>query len=221
MKITQYAIRDSRYEKGFTLAELLIALIVTSIILTAVATLAFAISSANDSADDTSYKQAQIRFTTLRLSELLRNSRLVCFVGDEDIALWRADDNNDGQINISELVYIEKGLDSDHLQLYEFPQPVSDPHVELNVIQVFSTNWWSAYISEATDTMLIPQCSDVQFQFLFDAPGDPVTKSRFVSISFDLLENDIVRQYQISAALRSWAGNLLNEDGTDIVSDDD
>jgi prepilin-type N-terminal cleavage/methylation domain-containing protein len=207
--------------QGFTLVELLIALIVTSIILTAVATLAFALSSANDSTDDTSYKQAQIRIATLRISDLIRHSRLICASSDSDIAVWRADDNGDGQINISELIYIEKGSGSDHLRLYEFPQPVSDPHIELNIIQAFSTNWWSAYVSEATDMMLIPQCSNVQFQFLFDELGDPVTKSRFVCISFDLFESNIVRQYQISAALRCWADNLLNEDGTAIVSDDD
>jgi hypothetical protein len=45
--------------------------------------------------------------------------------------------------------------------------------------------------------------------------------SRFVSIVFDVLENDIVHQYQISAALRGWAGNLLNDTGDSLVSDDD
>ena len=47
--------------KGFTLVELLVALMVTSIILAAVATLAFAMGSVKDSTDDTSSKQAQLR----------------------------------------------------------------------------------------------------------------------------------------------------------------
>jgi hypothetical protein len=42
-----------------------------------------------------------------------------------------------------------------------------------------------------------------------------------VSISFDLVENNLVRQHQINAAIGSWAGNLLNADGQSIVSDDD
>jgi hypothetical protein len=44
--------------------------------------------------------------------------------------------------------------------------------------------------------------------------------SRFVSIAFDVLENDIVRRYQINAVLRGWAGNLLDGSGN-LVSDDD
>ena len=61
----------------------------------------------------------------------------------------------------------------------------------------------------------MPQCSNVQFGF---RPAVP-PQSRFVSITFDVLENDVVRQYQINAALRGWAGNLLG--GGEIVSDDD
>ncbi len=46
--------RDTRYENGFSLVELLVALIVTGIVLAAVATLAFAVGAANDVADDSS-----------------------------------------------------------------------------------------------------------------------------------------------------------------------
>jgi hypothetical protein len=45
--------------------------------------------------------------------------------------------------------------------------------------------------------------------------------SRFVSISFGLVENGIVNQYQISAGIRSRAENLLDETGDSLVSDDD
>ena len=43
---------------GFTLVELLVALMVTSIILSAVATLAYAMTRANDQTSDTAQKQA-------------------------------------------------------------------------------------------------------------------------------------------------------------------
>jgi hypothetical protein len=42
-----------------------------------------------------------------------------------------------------------------------------------------------------------------------------------VSISFEVFENGIAHQYQINAALNSWAGNLLDTGGNNIVSDDD
>jgi hypothetical protein len=54
-------------------------------------------------------------------------------------------------------------------------------------------------------------------QFGFDALPP---QSRFVTVSFDIVENDIAHQYEVNAALRGWAGNLLNGSGS-IVSDDD
>ncbi len=198
-----------RYEKGFTLVELLVALVVTGIVLAAVATLAFAMGTANDVADDSSQKQAQVRYATLRISELIRHCKLICGTPGDDLAVWRADDNGNGQININELVYIERGISGDYLRLCEFPSSDTSP-VNLSDIETLSTSDYSV-----TYVLLVPQCSNVQFSFDAAPPN-----SRLVSIAFDVLENDIVRQYQISAALRGWAGNLLDGSGN-IVSDDD
>ncbi len=201
--------RDTRYEKGFTLVELLVALVVTGIVLAAVATLAFAMGTANDVADDSSQKQAQVRYATLRISELIRHCKLICGTPGSDLAVWRADDNGNGQININELVYIEKGTGGDYLRLCEFPSSDTS-QVNLSDIETLSTSGYSV-----TYVPMVPQCSNVQFSFDAAPPN-----SRLVSIAFDVLENDIVRQYQISAALRGWAGNLLDGSGN-IVSDDD
>ena len=204
--------RDVRYKKGFTLVELLLALIVTGIILAAVTTLAFAVGAANDTTDDTSQKQAQVRFATLRISELIRHCKLICGTPSGEIAIWRADNNGDGQININELVYIERGAGGDYLRFCEFP--LSDASiVNLSDVQTLSTSSYSV-----TYIPLVPQCSNVQFSL--DAVAVPA-QSRLVSISFDLLENGIVRQYQINTFLIGWAGNLLDAGGNNIVSDDD
>jgi len=201
--------RDTRYENGFSLVELLVALVVTGIVLAAVATLAFAMGTANDVADDSSQKQAQVRYATLRISELIRHCKLICGTPGSDVAVWRADDNGNEQININELVYIERGTSGDYLRLCKFPS--SDTSlVNLSDIETLSTSDYSV-----TYVPLVPQCGNVQFSFDVAPPN-----SRFVSIAFDVLENDIVRQYQISTALRGWAGNLLDGSGN-IVSDDD
>ncbi len=199
-----------RYRTAFTLIELLLALIVTGIILAAVTTLAFAVGIANDTADDTIQKQAQVRYATLRISDLIRNCKMICGTPNGDLAIWRADNNDDGQININELVYIERGVATDYLRLCEFPS--SDTSiVNLSDIQTLSTGTYSV-----TYIPLIPECSNVQFSLDVAPPY-----SRLVSISFNVLENEIVRQYQINAALSSWAGNLLDTSGSNIISDDD
>ncbi len=65
--------RARKKQRGFTLVELLVALMVTSIIFGAVATLAYAVGTAHDASDDTSQKQTYVRFATLRISELIRH----------------------------------------------------------------------------------------------------------------------------------------------------
>ncbi len=203
--------RDTRYESGFTLVELLVALMVTSIVFSAVVTLTYALGTANEVSGDTAQKQAQVRFATLRISELIRHCKLICNGGGNDLAIWRADDNDDGQINVNELTYISAGAGRDHIRLYECSN-VSE--VGLSEIDSVGTSWWLAFYDSDAYVGLIPQCNNVQFQ-LYQSPPD----SKFVSISFDLVENETIRRYQINAVLRSRAGNLL--DGGEIVSDDD
>ena len=150
---------------GLALIELIIAMIVTSIIATAVVTLAYAMDTVNDVTDDVSRKQAQIRFATIRISELIRHSRLVCYASNDDVAVWRADDDNDGQISISELVYIECGSAQDHLQLCEFPS-LDNTAINISSIGAFASNWWSTYSAVVNYTSMMPQCSNVEFGFL-------------------------------------------------------
>jgi prepilin-type N-terminal cleavage/methylation domain-containing protein len=212
MRDTKYKIRDT--SDGFTLVELLVALVVSSVILTAVATLAFALSRANDSTDDTSRKQTEVRSATLRISELIRQCRLICGTPSNELAVWRADDNGDGKININELVYIERGQDKNFLRLCELTAP--DTQVSLSQIQSLDPD--ACTVRRIT---LLPQCSNVEFYAHLDNPADPVTKAKRITITFDLTENNTVHRYQMSAALRCWAGNLLNAAGDAIVSDDD
>ena len=200
---------NNRYKRGLTLIELIIALIVTSIIVTAVVTLANALDTANEFTEDTCKTQVQIRFATLRISELIRHCKLICGTPGGELAVWRAD-NGDGQININELVYIERGTDCDYLRLCEFPSSDSSV-VNLSDIDTLST---SSY--DVTYVPLVPQCSNVEFGFLPDLPP----QSDFVTISFKVVENGVTRQCQINAALRCRAENLLDGSGN-IVSDDD
>jgi prepilin-type N-terminal cleavage/methylation domain-containing protein len=206
----------AREQKGLALIELMVALIVMSIVVTAVVTLAYALETANDFSNDTGLAQAQIRFTALRISDLIRYSKLICYAGSDDLAVWRADDDNDGQISIGELVYIECGSAADHLQLCEFASTNNTP-INLSLIGSFASNWWSAYSSGANYTEMIPECSNVQFYL--DDVGTP-TNCSFVTISYDIVENGVTRQCQINAKLRGRAGNLLDGSGG-IVSDDD
>jgi len=201
--------------RGFTLIELLVALTVSSIILTAVCTLAYALGSVNETSSDISQKQAQVRYVTNRISELLRHCKLVCGTVGDDMAIWRADENRDGQIGPNELVYLEAGSSRNYLKLLEFPS-ASGANVALSAIRSGTAKQSLINSYDERRTTLVPVCSNVQFLV---QPASPWSK--FAAVSFDLAEDGTARRYQISGALRGWAGNLLSADGSSIVSDDD
>ena len=126
----------------------------------------------------------------------------------------------DQKVNISELVYIDKGgLAGNFLRICEFSCS-NDAIINPNTVQPFGTKWWWSYGCSVKYTPLIPQCRNVQFRY--DAlPPTPITLSRFVSISFDLAENNVFTRYQINAVLRCWAEHMLTPTGFIVFSDDD
>jgi len=143
------------------------------------ATLAYAMGTANDSSNDTAVKQAQLRYATLRISELIKYSKLVWAADEDEILLWLDYDKDDDFYSDmdTELLVIKKvTLAGGDLQLCEFnsdPEPV----------------------------VLIPHCRNVEFM-LDSAPPD----TKFVNISFELQEKNVWHKYQISAAVRCKAG---------------
>ena len=208
---------DIRRKRGLTLVELLVAVVITSIVMSAVATLAFAIGSANKATDNTSERQAQIRFATMRISELIRHSKLICYVNSQELVVWRADDvpGGENQINAGELVYIE--TDGNRIRLMDFSSvPGALETVSLSPAHLEGLK--ASLMSDCTEryAVLVPECSNIDVGFLPELPP----RSRFVTISFDVTENNVVRRYQTNATLRGWAGNLLDVNN-EIVSDDD
>lgn len=207
--------RCCRYNKnraGFTLAELLVALMVTAIVFTAVASLAYALGSANRSTEDLSKHQMALRCATVRISELVKHSVMAFTTPAGGIALWTGDDNDDGLINGSELVYIETDETGESLRLLDFPgqsQSVTIGEIEAGTAKTdLINNTDERYMT------ILPQCSNVQL--ILDPSGT------FVNIMFDLTEAGVTSTYQISATLRCSADHLLDPSGQlDGGGDDD
>jgi len=208
--------QNARAIGGFTLVELLVGLLVTSILLSAVATLAFAFSSAEMSTDDMAIGQARLRQATVKLTDLIQHCRLLCAAPGTDLVVWRADDNDNNQINVRELVYLEVGVGHDRVRLAELVSP-DDPEVTLAELALTTTKAQLALGRTWRYTPLIPDCNNVQINFHGEAP--PCT--RLLTVSFDLAENDMMRSYEITAALRAWAGHLLSDANEIVASDDD
>ncbi|MBN2129660.1 MAG: hypothetical protein JW741_09190, partial [Sedimentisphaerales bacterium] len=176
---------------------------------------AFAMTSASQISDDVLSKQAQLRHASLRLADLLRSCMLVCAAPGNDIAVWRADTNGDGLINLGELVYLERGDGLDRVQISEFD---AAEMLVLTLAELKLPGKKAELLMSHNPRIAIflSTCKNVQFDF--DA-APPFTQ--FVTITFDLTEDTTDHRYEISAALRSWAGHLLSATGEALVPDDD
>jgi hypothetical protein len=210
--------------------ELLVGLQITSIVLSAVAALAFAMTVATRSADDMVRTQTELRGATLRLGELVRTSRLVCAAPEDNLVLWTADHNHDDLIDVNEIVYIEYDDPNDALKLREFDPndnttvlaalglPPTDP--VLTVLAQAGTKaalvQMYAPAHEVRRTTMIRGCHNAAFTADQNPP-----RTRGLTISFDLAENNGVHRYEVGAALSASAQHLLSADGTTLVGDDD
>jgi len=114
--------------QGFTLAEVVIAVSVTAIIGLAVAGVAYALCNASEQARGLRYSIQSARAGSMRIETLVRKSKLVCGTGKEEMTLWTGDDNNDGKINLDEIILIHRLGDTKNLESWRvlFPQSLSD-----------------------------------------------------------------------------------------------
>jgi prepilin-type N-terminal cleavage/methylation domain-containing protein len=206
--------RDFGLPAGMTLIELLLALTILAMVLAGVSTLAFAMASVKNSTDDTSSKQAYVRFAETQLGDMIRHAKLVCYASDTQVVLWVADTNADGQMNVSEMALIATGASRNSITLTRFTS-VSDPAVTLSTVGDQAGQWWLAYAATANATVIVPVCSGVTFAADAAAPA-----TRYVSFVFTLSQDKEAISYCVSARLQAWAGYVLDS-GNNIVSDDD
>jgi len=95
-----------RHRRGFTLAELLVSMSITAVIGASVAGMSVALSSAYANSQGV-YENIQTgRSIMMRIQRELNRARLVAFADQGMLVFWSRDANNDGRINISELVVI-------------------------------------------------------------------------------------------------------------------
>jgi hypothetical protein len=163
-------------------------------------------------------KQAQVRQATLRLCDLVGACKLICAAPGNDLVLWRADDNSDNRINLNELVYLERGDGGNLLRLCQFASS-GNPVVLLSDLALASTKALLQATGNPRYTLLVPQCQDVRFAFYPVPP--PVTQVTCLMVSFTLTENGSDHRYEIVAALRGRAANLLTPAGDSLVATDD
>lgn len=203
---------SSHHRAGFTLAELLLALSVTAVILSAAAALAFAMGSAESATNKMGEKQARIRYSTMRIRELARNSGLVFTYSDTGVVFWTGDANGDGEINGNEVAWLSTNAGSGKgtvLTITEFPDDTSV--VERRNLQ-FSSGISSLLMGNDEEvTTLFEDCTSVTISL----------SNNITTVNVILVEDDQIKEFQISAAIRASSKYLLSSAYSNLVEGDD
>ncbi|MEN8126304.1 MAG: prepilin-type N-terminal cleavage/methylation domain-containing protein [Planctomycetota bacterium] len=101
---------------GFTLMELMVALMVASIVLAAVVTLAGATTAADQATDQVGREQSQLRLVSVYLTDLIRRANRVTAASDEGFTLWN-DADADGLASAGELTTVKRAPDANTLTI--------------------------------------------------------------------------------------------------------
>ena len=98
--------------KGFTLTELMLAICIMSVIGLAVATVASGLSNAYGITDTLEDSIQSARSALMNLESTIRKSKLVLAKSSSGVALWTGDANEDGEVNLDEIVLVQR-IDAD------------------------------------------------------------------------------------------------------------
>ncbi len=204
----------SRNIKAFTLVELLVTLVITGILLSAVATLAFAMNSATTTGSDAALAQARLRLGMVRIVEVIRDCRMILTASDTELAIWLADSNGDGGINVNELAFLDCTAAHDRLDMVRSSladDPVTFSGGSLSVSRADVMNSYAGVLIP-----LLAECGNVQLVCDSAAPS-----TRRVTISFELTQDQVASRHEVDVTLLAWAGHLLNDAGDGLVTGDD
>ena len=125
----------ARNAKAFTLAELLMAMLVMGIIALAVGGMSMALSTAHEYSEDF-YRHTQIaRNGMRRVQRALRQAKLITAKDSTSVAYWAEDTNGNGRINLTEM----------RLLTFEAGQG------ELAEYRVEFPDWWEEWWKEEKD----------------------------------------------------------------------
>lgn len=108
--------RQRQFAAGFTLVELMVALLVSSVVLSAVATLAYATTSASTATDELGREQSTLRHVTVRLTDLIMRADGIITASDGGFELWH-DTNTDGVPDADELTLVTRDGDGNTITI--------------------------------------------------------------------------------------------------------
>lgn len=183
---------SARKQSGFTLTELMVALIVASIILASVATLCQAMRRGQDAVSAIGRNQMKVRYATALIAGLIRESKWVWLTDTGNVAVWTADADRDSRIDAAEMVFLLNNTAQGKIQILDIPAG-TDEFSEAQIQSGLAEGIVSGTSGHRL-AALLTGCSSSVFQ---------VQSNRLVILAFNLAEEAGSRDYQICACRRN------------------
>ncbi len=194
--------------RGFTLAELAIAAAITVVIGAAVTGVAVGLSNAQEHSEEYHRSLRNAQTASIRLPETLRRALLVTAGSDDRLVLWAEDTNDDGEINVSEVLKIYFDVATHQLieRSYIFPEAMAQDTRDaldytLSLGEVDDTSICesgSLYPQYDTKRVLANNVRSFELQF---SPDSPETK--MVAFGLVVGEGDNAVKIRGAARLRA------------------
>ena len=109
--------------RAMTLVELLIAMVITGFVAAGAATILFATSQATDDRNDVRRSVVRSAVTDTRLRGKIHSALSFLAVGTDELVLWANDENDDGVVNLGEIIFFQRDGSANELRYYEVSWP--------------------------------------------------------------------------------------------------
>lgn len=184
----------TRRTRGFTLPEITLAMAIAAVVGLTVVSVSMALSTAYVSSEDHYQNLQTARSVMERIRTTIRKSKLVTYSSVRYLALWAEDTNNNGQINLDEVVvlfYVPTLQEIRHYQI-RFPDSMDPSMVAvLNLsvsLETATESFWVPTILSHPYVTRTTLGTSVQSLELTCRPVAPLTD--FVKIELTVREGD-------------------------------
>jgi len=211
---------------GFTLTELLTALLITTIIGAVVVSVGAGLYNVQEHTDGITEVIQSGRSGMMRLCAILRKAKLITAATDSEMAIWSGDSNGNKKIEIDEIMLVRYLPDQQIVERWRVSFPETMPHTlreALNqpqalatltdvgeVKKILSKAIYSPYLSKEP---VITSVSDFN---IHTAPAAPIT--RLVSVHITLGQNDKGISLVSATRLRAdMTGSIVWRNGKPVL----
>lgn len=166
---------------GFTLVEVLVALVITVMISSAIMVLGSAMSNAFSSSEYDSAEMAGLRKFIVDFEDSVKNARLVCKRSQDMVILWGEEQIADGKINPCELKIYRYYPSECKLKRITVQNTGVFATLPVSLLQINDTNFFTTLSSSTIlkEVTILKECYGVSFNADNAAPWSKNVSCRF------------------------------------------